>query len=101
MVAVLKRLEKQPRVTLVAFSPPIFTGSASVLSFCVSLPPPRENASRGIYIGLLDQAERSRAKTNDIRGSRAKRSWVARIGMGHVPPMLFWALVAHSRVSSS
>jgi hypothetical protein len=52
MVEVLvmsERLEKRPGATLIVFPPPIFTGTAFVSLFHVSLPPPRENAL-GVFI---------------------------------------------------
>jgi hypothetical protein len=60
-----------------------------------------ETPRGGLYIGVLSQAERSGAKMDDIGGTTAKRHWVARPGMGLVPPMLVWALVAHFNTSSS
>jgi hypothetical protein len=55
MVVILERLEKRPRVTPIAFPPPIFTGIASVSVFCVSLPPPHENALGGLYIVVVSK----------------------------------------------
>jgi hypothetical protein len=69
MVAVLvmlERLEKRLGMAPIAFPPPIFTGSASVSWFHVSLPPPRENASGSLIIGGLGQAHQSKIKTDDI-----------------------------------
>jgi hypothetical protein len=36
--------------TLTAYPPPIIARTASDLWFCVSLPPPRGNASGGVFI---------------------------------------------------
>jgi hypothetical protein len=49
MVEMLERLEKRPGATPEVFPPPIFAGIAFVLWFCVSSPPPQENAS-GVFI---------------------------------------------------
>jgi hypothetical protein len=38
-------------------------------------------------------------KTDDIGGTRAKQSRVVQPTMGPTPPILVWALVAHSRAS--
>jgi hypothetical protein len=49
----LERLEKGPGTAPIAFDPPIFAGLASVSWFRISPPPPRGNASGGLYIGLF------------------------------------------------
>jgi hypothetical protein len=55
MVAVLVMLERlEMRLgTAPAVFPPIFTGSTSVSWFHVFPPPPCENASGGLYIGVF------------------------------------------------
>jgi hypothetical protein len=53
VVAVLvmsERLEKRPVAALAAFPSLIFVGSASILWFHVSPPPPHENTSVSLYI---------------------------------------------------
>jgi hypothetical protein len=40
-------------------------------------------------------------KTDGIGGTRAKQACVARPALGPTPPVLIWALVAHSHTSSS
>jgi hypothetical protein len=56
MVAVLvmlERLEKRSGIAPAAFPPRSFTSSASISLFHVSPPPPRENASGSLYIGVF------------------------------------------------
>jgi hypothetical protein len=53
VLVMLERLEKRPRVNSASFPPPIFVGTTSILWFHVSPPPPRGNASVGLYIGLF------------------------------------------------
>jgi hypothetical protein len=56
MVAVLvmfERLEKRWGMAPVVFPPPIFVGTASILWFLVSPPPPGENVSGSLYIGVF------------------------------------------------
>jgi hypothetical protein len=104
MVEVLvmsERLEKRLRMPPVAFPPQIFAGSTSILCFRVSTPPPHENASGSLFIGVLGQARQSEIKTNDIRGSRYKRARVVRPRLGPAPPVIVWALLALSCASSS
>jgi hypothetical protein len=69
----LERLEKLPEATPVAFPSLIFARTTSISLFCVSLPPPRENASWGLYIGILGQADQSEMKMDGIGGPRTKR----------------------------
>jgi hypothetical protein len=49
VLVMLERLEKRPGATLAAFPPPIFAATASISWFCISPPPPQENAS-GVFI---------------------------------------------------
>jgi hypothetical protein len=53
MVLTSDRVEKRLGATLVAFPPPIFTGTASVSVFHVSPPPPDRDRRGGLYIGLF------------------------------------------------
>jgi hypothetical protein len=53
MVLMSERLEKHPRATPVAFSPPIFTRTTFVFVFRVFPPPPLGNAKGGLYIGVF------------------------------------------------
>jgi hypothetical protein len=72
----LERLEKRPGTAPAVFPPPIFTGSASVLWFRVSLPPPRENTSEGLYIWFVGQPRQSEIKTDSIGATRLKHGLV-------------------------
>jgi hypothetical protein len=49
VLVMLERFEKRPRATLAAFPPPIFTATATISLFHVSLLSPCENAS-GVFI---------------------------------------------------
>jgi hypothetical protein len=49
MVLTSERVEKRPGVTLVAFPPPIFAGTASISVFHVSLPPRFAIVEGGLY----------------------------------------------------
>jgi hypothetical protein len=55
VLVMLERLEKQLGVALVAFPPPIFAETASVLWFHVTPPSLRENTSGrgGLHIGIF------------------------------------------------
>jgi hypothetical protein len=108
MVATLvisERLEKRAEVTLTTFPPPIFAGTTSVSRFHVFLPPPRGNASGGLYMGLfrLSWAIWSSRDSRD-RQHRRHDGQTALDGaawLGPAPPMLVWDVVAPSRASSS
>jgi hypothetical protein len=53
VLVMLERLEKRPGMAPAAFPSPIFTGSAFISWFHVSMPPPHENASGSLYIGVF------------------------------------------------
>jgi hypothetical protein len=91
MVLMLKKLEKRLGVTLKVFPPPIFAGTTSVSMFCVSPLPPVGNAEGGVFIyAFLGQAAHQETKMDNIGALRLKRAWVARPGLGPMPPGLIW-----------
>jgi hypothetical protein len=53
MVLMSERVEKLPRATPSAFTPPIFAETAFVSMFLISLPPRIGNADGGLYIGIF------------------------------------------------
>jgi hypothetical protein len=51
-----------------------------------------ERTPWGVFIyAFLGQAEQSETNMDDIGGSRTKRTWVARLRQGPVPPSIVWA----------
>jgi hypothetical protein len=94
VVAVLmmsERLEKRSGATLAVFTPPIFAGTTCVSWFCVSLPPPRGNASgRSLYRHF-----RSSWSIWDEDGCHQRSGDQTRLGgmawLWHVPLVPIWA----------
>jgi hypothetical protein len=68
-----ERLEKRPRATPAVFPPPIFARTTSISWFRVSPPPPRGNASGGLYIGVF-RSDQYEMKMDGIGGSWAKQA---------------------------
>jgi hypothetical protein len=87
-------------MALVAFPPPFFAGSISVLWFHLFPPPPRGNTSGGLYIGLLRLRQSiwdkdGRHRRHDGQTDLGGMAWPARATWSHL------ILVAPSCASSS
>jgi hypothetical protein len=91
MVVMSERLEKRPGATPTTFLPPIFTRIASIYVFCVSPPPPRENALWGLYIVVFRSSWAVWDEDGRHQRSEVQTNLGGTPGQGPRPHGLVWA----------